>query len=83
MERVVILQALVLFLIFVVFWGLSGKAFLFYGKKCIAQAERGGSAEKGAGRRGRRKKVCEGSLGRGIQGRRGQRTKPGKAGESR
>ena len=50
MERVVILQALVLFLIFVVFWGLSGKAFLFYGKKCIAQAERGGSAEKGAGR---------------------------------
>lgn len=32
MERVVILQALVLFLIFVVFWGLSGKAFLFYGK---------------------------------------------------
>lgn len=50
MERVVILQALVLFLIFAVFWGLSGKAFLFYGKKCIAQAERGGSAEKGAGR---------------------------------
>lgn len=49
MERVVILQALVLFLIFVVFWGLSGKAFLFYGKKCIAQAERGGSAEKAQG----------------------------------